>query len=86
MASCLSELRVCIPTAAMMFCLCTTIAPAVSNGDERVNRLQPTDAHNYCSLIAAPTDTLADSGAYTHSIMCTNATGQIDERKVNICF
>lgn len=50
MVSCVSAQRVCISTAAMMFCLCAIIAPAVANGEESVNRLQPTDAHNYCSL------------------------------------
>lgn len=41
MVSCVSELSVCIPTAAMMFCLCAIIAPAVTNRDESVNRLHP---------------------------------------------
>lgn len=61
MVSCVSEQSVCIPTAAMMFCLCAIIAPAVTNGDESVNRLLPTDADNYCSLgatVSTPTETL----------------------------
>lgn len=59
--SCVSEQSVYIPTAAMMFCLCAIIAPAVTNGDERVNRLQPTDADNYCALVASvSTPTLTD--------------------------
>ena len=66
--SCVSEQSVYIPTAAMMFCLCAIIAPAVTNGDERVNRLQPTDADNYCSLVASvSTPTLTDPKVCTHT-------------------
>lgn len=53
----------CIPTAAMMFCLCAIIAPAAANGDASANRRQPTDADNYCSLLATgstATDALRD--------------------------
>ncbi len=65
---------VCIPTAAMMFCLCAIIAPAVANGDESVNRLQPTDADNYCSLVATVstlTDTLTDTKICTYTFFDT---------------
>lgn len=54
------------PTAAMMFCLCTTIDPAVSNGDESVNRLRPTDADNYYPLVATVLN------FYKHTGKCCN--------------
>lgn len=58
-----------MPASARVFCLCAIMAPAVPNGDESVNRLQPTDADNYCSLVATvstPTDTLTDTKVCTH--------------------
>ena len=58
MASCVSE-QVCAlhGQSAVVFCPFAVIAPAVTNGDEGVNRLQPTDACIHCSLVATHTQT-----------------------------
>lgn len=59
----------CIQTAATMFCLCAIIASAVTNGDERVNRLQPTDANNY-NFLAATVSTHID--ALSNAVICSH--------------
>lgn len=65
----------CVPTAAMMFSLCTTMAPAVTSGDESINLHQPTKTDNHCSqeaTVFTPTDTPTNTGVCPH----TNDTQQ----------
>ena len=69
----------------MMFSLCAIIAPAVTIGDQSVNRLEPTNVDDYCSMVAT-VSTHTDPLTYTKVSSHTDDTLITHRHKVKqIC-